>query len=443
MGYESLSTVVVLVIIGIVMTIWLPRRTVNGMKQAEKHRADRYSTSLHLVDEGSGTRFSDEHTPRAKGAIMPTPQTNRENSREYIAYVRGLRRAAARRRAWLAGGLIAATVIVAVLAVVLHFSPWFAVIPAALLAAVLILGHRASQQAQAWEAKVAQRERERKRKQGRGQTSRQSSHASQQAGHGASPSNSVAQDKRAHEEEDTSTAVLEQREIRRVLHEGRKEQQQALARRAAQEMQAREAAQRAQEAAAAARATQQQSQAATQSPTGAQTVSSDHAQLVVRAEANTYVLDETNELSTVEPSDAVDAFDMAVNQDLISFSLGSPRNGVEVPSQAPESLEIKSTRQVAKAEPKQPIQEPQEDVVPVKGEEVAASAQTQPSSQSSSAQPTPSAKGIKTPKAARTTAVNDTAAFHETEAAATVEAPDETSDSLGASLDSILARRGN
>ena len=38
-------------------------------------------------------------------------------------------------------------------------------------------------------------------------------------------------------------------------------------------------------------------------------------------------------------------------------------------------------------------------------------------------------------------AVNDSVAFHETEASATVEAPDETSDSLGSSLEMILARR--
>jgi len=38
-------------------------------------------------------------------------------------------------------------------------------------------------------------------------------------------------------------------------------------------------------------------------------------------------------------------------------------------------------------------------------------------------------------------AVNDSVAFHETEASAAVEAPDETSDSLGSSLETILARR--
>lgn len=38
-------------------------------------------------------------------------------------------------------------------------------------------------------------------------------------------------------------------------------------------------------------------------------------------------------------------------QDLISFSLGAPRDGADVEVDAPESMEIKSTKQVAKAVP--------------------------------------------------------------------------------------------
>ena len=39
------------------------------------------------------------------------------------------------------------------------------------------------------------------------------------------------------------------------------------------------------------------------------------------------------------------------SQDLISFSLGAPRDGADVEVDAPESMEIKSTKQVAKAVP--------------------------------------------------------------------------------------------
>ena len=76
MGYESLSTVVVLVILMVIAVGWLPRRTVNSMKKVAEHRQDRYSSSLHLVDADSGTRFSDEHTPQPKGAIMQRAQTS-------------------------------------------------------------------------------------------------------------------------------------------------------------------------------------------------------------------------------------------------------------------------------------------------------------------------------------------------------------------------------
>ncbi|UBZ02982.1 hypothetical protein LDH93_07605 [Bifidobacterium pseudolongum] len=408
MEYESLSTIVVLVIIGIIMAVWLPKRTVNGMKQVVKHRSDRYSSSLHLVSEESGTRFSDVHTPQAKGAIMPATQTEREKNRAYIAQVRGLRRAAARRRRWLAGGLLSAAIVMLVLAIALHFSPFYALIPAALCAVVCALGVRASKQARAWEAKMAAKERERNRK-----TAAAAKRAAKQRAQQAAAQAAAA----APHEEDARTDVLEQREIRRALHQGRIEQQEALARR-----QAEQAALAAQSKAQAAQ------QAAAKSAEQPAVVSEDHrmhAQLVVRDHDTAYPLDETNELSRVSPASAVDAFDMAVNQDLISFSLGSPRNGVEIEQDDALSLEIKSTRQVAKATPR--------DVEPDAAAAPAASDAAEPAEESGQTD----AKAAQPNRAA----VNDSVAFHATEAAATVEAPDETSDSLGSSLETILARR--
>lgn len=408
MKYESLSTIVVLVIIGIIMAVWLPKRTVNGMKQVVKHRSDRYSSSLHLVSEESGTRFSDVRTPQAKGAIMPATQTDHEKNRAYIAQVRGLRRAAARRRRWLAGGLLAAAVVVLVLAIALHFSPFYALIPAALCAVVCALGVRASKQARAWEAKMAAKERDRKRK-----IAAVAKRAAKQRAQQAAAQVAAA----APHEEDARTDVLEQREIRRALHQGRIEQQEALARRQAEQ------------AALAAQSKAQPAQpAAAKSAEQPAVVSENHrmhAQLVVRDHDTAYPLDETNELSRVSPASAVDAFDMAVNQDLISFSLGSPRNGVEIEQDDALSLEIKSTRQVAKATPR--AAEPNAESVP------AASDAAEPAEES----------GQTDAKAARPNraAVNDSVAFHETEASAAVEAPDETSDSLGSSLETILARR--
>lgn len=408
MEYESLSTIVVLVIIGIIMAVWLPKRTVNGMKQVVKHRSDRYSSSLHLVSEESGTRFSDVRTPQAKGAIMPATQTDHEKNRAYIAQVCGLRRAAARRRRWLAGGLLAAAVVVLVLAIALHFSPFYALIPAALCAVVCALGVRASKQARAWEAKMAAKERDRKRK-----TAAVAKRAAKQRAQQAAAQVAAA----APHEEDARTDVLEQREIRRALHQGRIEQQEALARRQAEQ------------AALAAQSKAQPAQpAAAKSAEQPAVVSENHrmhAQLVVRDHDTAYPLDETNELSRVSPASAVDAFDMAVNQDLISFSLGSPRNGVEIEQDDALSLEIKSTRQVAKATPR--AAEPNAESVP------AASDAAEPAEESGQTD----AKAAQPNRAA----VNDSVAFHETEASAAVEAPDETSDSLGSSLETILARR--
>ena len=67
MGYESLSTVVVLAIVVILMLIWLPRRTIKGMKRVIEHREDRFSPSLHLVDADSGTRFPMRPSRQRKG----------------------------------------------------------------------------------------------------------------------------------------------------------------------------------------------------------------------------------------------------------------------------------------------------------------------------------------------------------------------------------------
>ena len=156
MGYESLSTVVVLAIVVILMLIWLPRRTIKGMKRVIEHREDRFSPSLHLVDADSGTRFSDETVAAAKGELMQSTEAHKgATSEERIAEIRALRHAAVRRRRAIAVSLLTITVVVLVCAFALHFSPLFALIPAALLAAVLALGVRASKQAVAWERKVA------------------------------------------------------------------------------------------------------------------------------------------------------------------------------------------------------------------------------------------------------------------------------------------------
>ena len=127
--------------------------------------------------------------------------------------------------------------------------------------------------------------------------------------------------------------------------------------------------------------------------------------------------DATTELDEVRPARALDAFEVAASQDLISFTLGEPRNGFDVRPEAPESLEIRSTRQVAKA-------------VPV--EEEPADAQSEPA-----AQEEPVAQD-----AQDDVAESEGVSFHDAEVAAQVEAPVATSESLGTGLETILARRG-
>ena len=113
MGYESLSTVVVLAIVIILMVFWLPKRTVKGMKRVIEHREDRFSPSLHLVDADSGTRFSDETAAKAKGAIMQSNETHEGKlTDERIAHVRALRRAAIRRRRIIVVSMLVITIVV-------------------------------------------------------------------------------------------------------------------------------------------------------------------------------------------------------------------------------------------------------------------------------------------------------------------------------------------
>ena len=101
MGYESLSTVVVLVIVAIIIVVWLPVRTANGMKRVDEHRQDRYSPSLHIVDAENGRRFGDIKPHKAKGAAMPASTPSARLTSEHIAHVRELRRAAGTSRSCL------------------------------------------------------------------------------------------------------------------------------------------------------------------------------------------------------------------------------------------------------------------------------------------------------------------------------------------------------
>ena len=477
MGYESLSTVVVLVIVAIIIVVWLPVRTANGMKRVDEHRQDRYSPSLHIVDAENGRRFGDIKPYKAKGAAMPASTPSARLTPEHIAHVRELRRAAIRRRQILAVCLLAITVLVFAVSFPLHFSPLLALIPFVLLLLLLVLGANASRQARQWERKVVRYERTHS---GTGWSKKPSAESKDSKRvNKAEPVAAVTAP--AEQIEDAATEVMEQRQIRCALRDAEIEQAKAKALRqsAAAYQAAGEHAKQpdksdtAQSAAdkpavepsamvdesadrKSAAETSESSAAPDASARTDKSTKSDKS-VAPRVEPSLTVRDErderddaaadaTSELASVRPARALDVFDMATSQDLISFTLGGEHNA----DNAPESLEIKSTRQVSKAEPVEPAVAEKliDEARAVKAADDAKAADAgkavgagnavdTESEQRDDADTNVATAGDEAANAAQR------AAFHESEERADVEAPAATTDSLGAGLDSILARRGN
>lgn len=392
MGYESLSTVVVLVIVIIAIAVWLPARTANGMKRAAEHRQDRYSPSLRIVEAEDGRRFGDIEPYQAKGAAMPASTQSARLMTEHIAHIRELRRESIRRRQILVASLLAVAIVVFALAFIVHYSPLFALIPLALTAAVLAMGANAARQARQWERRVSRYE----QKKTSATPTRQGQIDSPAKNHAAESAAPAVQTSRA---DDAATEVMEQRQIRRVLHDAEVEQAKAKVLREAQAKADREAA----------------------APQAADHSEAETPSLTVRDERDAHdsvADDATSELASVQPARALDVFDMATSQDLISFSLGADH----AEDNAPESLEIKSTRQVSKATPAEPemVNKLIDEAKAVKASDDASAAKAQ--ADHSAAQPE---------------------SFHEHEERTEVQAPVATSESLSVGLDSILARRGN
>ncbi|THJ29169.1 hypothetical protein [Bifidobacterium longum] len=478
MGYESLSTVVVLVIVAIIIVVWLPVRTANGMKRVDEHRQDRYSPSLHIVDAENGRRFGDIKPYKAKGAAMPASTPSARLTPEHIAHVRELRRAAIRRRQILAVCLFAITVLVFAVSFPLHFSPLLALIPFVLLLLLLVLGANASRQARQWERKVVRYERTHS---GTGWSKKPSAESKDSKRvNKAEPVAAVTAP--AEQIEDAVTEVMEQRQIRCALRDAEIEQAKAKALRqsAAAYQAAGEHAKQpdksdtAQSAAdkpavepsamvdesadrKSAAETSESSAAPDASARTDKSTKSDKS-VAPRVEPSLTVRDErderddaaadaTSELASVRPARALDVFDMATSQDLISFTLGGEHNA----DNAPESLEIKSTRQVSKAEPVEPAVAEKliDEARAVKAADDAKAADAGKAVGAGNAVDTESEQrddadtNVATDAGDEAANAAQRAAFHESEERADVEAPAATTDSLGAGLDSILARRGN
>lgn len=478
MGYESLSTVVVLVIVAIIIVVWLPVRTANGMKRVDEHRQDRYSPSLHIVDAENGRRFGDIKPYKAKGAAMPASTPSARLTPEHIAHVRELRRAAIRRRQILAVCLLAITVLVFAVSFPLHFSPLLALIPFVLLLLLLVLGANASRQARQWERKVVRYERTHS---GTG-WSKKSSAESKDSKRVNKAEPVAAVTAPAEQIEDAVTEVMEQRQIRCALRDAEIEQAKAKALRQsaaayqaagehAKQLDKSDTAQSAADKPAAepsamvdesadrksAAETSESSAAPDASARTDKSTKSDKS-VAPRVEPSLTVRDErderddaaadaTSELASVRPARALDVFDMATSQDLISFTLGGEHNA----DNAPESLEIKSTRQVSKAEPVEPAVAEKliDEARAVKAADDAKAADAGKAVGAGNAVDTETEQrddadtNVATDAGDEAANAAQRAAFHESEERADVEAPAATTDSLGAGLDSILARRGN
>jgi len=475
MGYESLSTVVVLVIVAIIIVVWLPVRTANGMKRVDEHRQDRYSPSLHIVDAENGRRFGDIKPYKAKGAAMPASTPSARLTPEHIAHVRELRRAAIRRRQILAVCLLAITVLVFAVSFPLHFSPLLALIPFVLLLLLLVLGANASRQARQWERKVVRYERTHS---GTGWSKKPSAESKDSKRvNKAEPVAAVTAP--AEQIEDAVTEVMEQRQIRCALRDAEIEQAKAKALRqsAAAYQAAGEHAKQpdksdtAQSAAdkpaaepsamvdeSADRKSAAETSESSAAPDASARTDKSTKSVAPRVEPSLTVRDErderddaaadaTSELASVRPARALDVFDMATSQDLISFTLGGEHNA----DNAPESLEIKSTRQVSKAEPVEPAVAEKliDEARAVKAADDAKAADAGKAVGAGNAVDTESEQrddadtNVATDAGDEAANAAQRAAFHESEERADVEAPAATTDSLGAGLDSILARRGN
>ncbi|MFW0893686.1 hypothetical protein ACJV45_01455 [Gardnerella sp. Marseille-Q9181] len=152
---------------------WLPKRTVNSMKSMLEHSEDRYSPSLHIVDERSASLFHECSGAMAKGVGMqPSEKRSNKNKNtknksnkskvlrdnftpQHVSRIRALRRAAVRRRRILVFSLVFLTLVVLVAGLSGLYSAWFALIPFALVSTVLYFGSIAAKHARDWEARVA------------------------------------------------------------------------------------------------------------------------------------------------------------------------------------------------------------------------------------------------------------------------------------------------
>ncbi|WP_146026728.1 hypothetical protein [Gardnerella vaginalis] len=466
------------------------------MKNMLEHRGDRYSSSLHLVDEWSNSHICDDAGTFVEGARMQPTEQKTVMTTEHIRRVRALRKAAVRRRRILVLSLLGITLIVLVVGFSGLYSPAFALIPFALLAFVIFCGINASKSAREWEARVKRASiaasinasRNLTRNSAFDSSAVNSDDSLKSSSQSNSQSNSIdksslnpeekaneANEVASAEGDSVATSVMEKREIRLALRRSMQDQQRAFERRSKNDDNSLKYSSSASEnlgvkpeyaessvkpAFESSKLVSNPNNVVAEDAVEGMTESTVYESKTVESSSksnsensdsshdssrNSLHLDSTNEINTVRASRGLDVFDLATaslsvdssdsslkSHDLISFSLGSNNSqdskseskvdselvsesesdakSSSVPesdsSYAPESLEIKSTKQVTKA-------------VPVKFD----------SAENAKTAKTVNAKPIKTSKLAKSAELE-------------VEPPAKTEDSLGsADLLDVLARR--
>ncbi|MCI1635256.1 hypothetical protein [Bifidobacterium sp.] len=419
------------------------------MKRASEHREDRFSPSLHIVDANNATLFSDEGVQQTKGLSMESQQQRHDSafSQKRVAHIRMMRRQAVRRRQILVASLLVITAVVVLLAVSMQFSPLFACIPAALAVLALVLGAKASRDARRWEQELSAATTKHvvKAVQGTRADNRNNQLNQHAEGEGLGYQRQSKEEERpqavymtvdelddlasrsAADEDESATNVLAASEVHEVLRQAQQDKQRALAKREHQAENSRPADVKASESHQTASSQQgkQHSKPSQKSDTRPSTGSTSSNEAGV-AQRQTPLMpqaqelpDATNELKRISPSPVLDAFEMAASQDLISFSLGEARSSVAATPAEAESLEIKSVRQVSKAVPK---------AAPKTVQAPASTSLTHDSHEDSS-------------QDSADKSTTDVKHFHDSETQAEVDAPEQTSDSLGVNIESILARR--
>lgn len=420
MGYESISTLLLVIIVIALLFGWLPKLTLKSMKTMLEHREDRYSSSLHLVDEWTNSHMCDDANKFAEGASMqPAKQNIKMITQEHIRKVRQLRRDSIRRRRILVSLLFVLTLVVLFTGFSGLYSPLFALIPFALFSTVIYFGIKASKAAREWESRVKRGEISvYKKSRGIGESAASSASVSASASDSYEEFAHDNENELAHSDcvdsnyelerensgnsrENTSeniqnnvensndnisenssenscnaddsvaTSVMEKREIRIALHRSMQEKKRALERRGIvaenyvnPENGVSTPAVSGVSADSASAEDVQDSVDSSVSKNNEQSSSdSNNSRDLIHS-------DLTDEINTVRASRGLDVFDLATaslcvdssseplkSHDLISFSLGSSskkddsNNTNNSESYAPESLEIKSTKQVAKAVP--------------------------------------------------------------------------------------------